>query len=141
MRSDLKKRILFKTLSWRFIGTIDTILLSWIITGNIVFGLKIGATEIFTKMILYFFHERIWLRINLDKNNEIIISRKRDLIKTFSWRGIGTLDTVIISWVITGNPFTGFKIGLTEIITKMILFYIHERFWNRIDYGLKEIRK
>ena len=140
MRSDLKKRILFKTLSWRFIGTIDTILLSWIITGNIVFGLKIGATEIFTKMILYFFHERIWLRINLDKNNEIIISRKRDLIKTFSWRGIGTLDTVIISWVITGNPFTGFKIGLTEIITKMILFYIHERFWNRIDYGLKEIK-
>ena len=138
MRNNLKKRILLKTLTWRFIGTMDTILLSWIISGNIVFGLKIGVTEIFTKMVLYFFHERIWIRINLDKNNEIIISRKRDLIKTFSWRGIGTLDTIVISWFVTGNPFTGFKIGFTELLTKMILFYIHERVWNKINYGLKE---
>ncbi len=137
MRNNLKKRILVKTLSWRFIGTLDTIVLSWVITGNVIFGLKIGAIEIFTKMILYFFHERIWFRINLDKNNKIINSRKRDALKTFSWRGIGTLDTIVISWLVTGNPFTGFKIGLTEIITKMILFYIHERVWNRIDYGLK----
>lgn len=137
MRNNLKKRILFKTISWRFIGTLDTIILSWIISGNIVFGLKIGVTEIFTKMILYFFHERIWFRINLDKNNKIINSRKRDAIKSFSWRGIGTLDTIVISWVITGNPFTGFKIGISEVITKIILYYIHERVWNRINYGLK----
>lgn len=137
MRNNLKKRILIKTLSWRLIGTLDTILLSWLISGNIVFGLKIGITEIFTKMILYYFHERIWYKINLDKNNLIINSRKRDLIKTFSWRGIGTIDTIVISWIITGNPFTGFKIGFTELITKMVLFYMHERIWNRVAYGLK----
>ncbi len=137
MRNNLKKRILIKTLTWRLIGTLDTILLSWLISGNIVFGLKIGVTEIFTKMILYYFHEHIWYKINLDKNNLLINSRKRDLVKTFSWRGIGTLDTIVISWIITGNPFTGFKIGFTELITKMILFYIHERIWNRVTYGLK----
>ncbi len=137
MRNNLKNRILIKTLSWRLIGTLDTILLSWLISGNIVFGLKIGFTEIFTKMILYYFHERIWYKINLDKNKQYINSRKRDLIKTFSWRGIGTIDTIVISWIITGNPFTGFKIGFTELITKMALFYIHERIWNRVSYGLK----
>ena len=137
MRNNLKKRILIKTLSWRLIGTLDTILLSWLISGNIVFGLKIGITEIFTKMILYYFHERIWYKINLDNNKQYINSRKRDLIKTFSWRGIGTIDTIVISWIITGNPFTGFKIGFTELITKIVLFYFHERLWNRVSYGLK----
>ena len=57
-----KLRSLLKTLSWRVIGTIDTMFLGWLITGNPIIGLKIGALELFTKMILYYFHERIWLQ-------------------------------------------------------------------------------
>lgn len=56
------KRHLLKTISWRIIGTIDTILLSSIITGSWTAGLTIGGAEIITKMILYFFHERIWYK-------------------------------------------------------------------------------
>jgi Predicted membrane protein len=74
----------------------------------------------------------------LSKNGVLRESRKRHLAKTFTWRGLGTLDTMIISWIITGNPFTGLKIGLAELITKMILYYIHERVWYRMDYGLKK---
>ncbi len=47
-------------------------------------------------------------------------SYKRHIVKTITWRLIGTIDTIILSWVITGNPFTGFKIGFAEIVTKMI---------------------
>jgi uncharacterized membrane protein len=54
------KRHLAKTISWRVIGTIDTFLLSWFITGSWQIGLSIGGVEVFTKMILYFFHERAW---------------------------------------------------------------------------------
>lgn len=58
------KRHIAKTISWRIIGTLDTIILSWIITGNLKMGLAIGSVEVITKMILYFFHERIWYKFS-----------------------------------------------------------------------------
>lgn len=61
------KRSLAKTISWRIIGTLDTILISWLITGKLAFAFSIGAIELFTKMILYFFHERFWNFINWGK--------------------------------------------------------------------------
>ena len=57
-----KTRSVLKAISWRIVGTLDTMVLGWIITGNPIMGLKIGALELFTKFILYYFHERIWLR-------------------------------------------------------------------------------
>ena len=57
-----KLRSLFKTISWRIVGTLDTMALGWIITGSPLIGLKIGTLELFTKMILYYFHERLWLQ-------------------------------------------------------------------------------
>ena len=127
------KRHIAKTITWRIIGTLDTVLLSWIITGNPFTGLKIGFSEVFTKMILYYLHERIWLKIGVED------SRKRHLIKTITWRIIGTLDTVLLSWFITGSPETGLKIGLVEVISKMVLYYLHERMWYRINFGLDNI--
>ncbi len=53
-------RHLAKTITWRIVGTIDTMLLGWIITGDMKLGLAIGGTEVLTKMVLYFFHERLW---------------------------------------------------------------------------------
>jgi uncharacterized membrane protein len=58
------KRHIAKTVSWRIIGTIDTMVLSAIITGSWEMGLTIGGVEIITKMILYFFHERIWYKFS-----------------------------------------------------------------------------
>ena len=55
-------RHLAKTISWRIIGTIDTMLLGWLITGNLKMGLAIGGTEVLTKMVLYFLHERAWFK-------------------------------------------------------------------------------
>ena len=55
-------RHILKTFTWRIVGTIDTILLSYFITGNITTGLKIGGVELITKMILYYLHERVWYK-------------------------------------------------------------------------------
>jgi uncharacterized membrane protein len=57
-------RSVVKTISWRALGTIDTIIISWIIVGNFRFAVSIGGVELFTKMFLYFFHERLWARSN-----------------------------------------------------------------------------
>lgn len=53
---------MLKTITWRIVGTIDTIIISWIISGNIKIGMAIGGIEVISKMILYFIHERIWYK-------------------------------------------------------------------------------
>jgi uncharacterized membrane protein len=65
------------------------------------------------------------------KNSEKPI---RSVVKAFSWRLVGTLDTMIISWFITGKLAMALSIGSIEIITKMILYYGHERVWNLIKW-------
>ena len=54
---------------------------------------------------------------------------KRHILKTITWRMIGTIDTIFLGWIITGNLKTGMTIGGIEVVTKMILYYLHERFW------------
>ena len=58
-------RHIAKTLTWRIVGTIDTILLSWFITGKFTYGLTIGGAEVITKMILYYLHERAWYKLSI----------------------------------------------------------------------------
>ena len=53
----------------------------------------------------------------------------RHIIKTITWRLIGTIDTIMIAWLISGDPKTGLKIGGIELFTKMVLYYLHERAW------------
>ncbi len=138
MRDQSHKRHIAKAVTWRVVGTIDTILLSWLISGDPWVGLKVGVSEVITKMVLYYLHERIWFKINLSKDGRMLESRKRHIGKTVTWRLVGTADTMILAWVISGNPMTGFKIGLAEVITKMVFYYIHERVWYRIDFGLED---
>lgn len=135
MRDQSQKRHIAKAITWRIIGTIDTILLSWLISGNSLTGLKIGAFEVVTKMLLYYGHERVWFKIKIKE------SRKRHLLKTITWRLLGTIDTIILAWIISGNPLTGFSIGIAEVLTKMLLYYFHERAWYKLDFGLEKRRR
>ncbi len=59
----------------------------------------------------------------------------RSIVKTISWRIIGTIDTVLISWLITGTLYVAFSIGLIELVSKMLLYFLHERIWNKIKWG------
>lgn len=67
---------------------------------------------------------------------KIKISRKRHILKSITWRIVGTLDTMTVAWLVTGNPLTGLKIGGVEVMTKMLLYYIHERAWYRSSFGV-----
>ncbi|PHR46229.1 MAG: hypothetical protein COA32_11795 [Fluviicola sp.] len=61
-RSD-QKISLFKTISWRIIGTIDTMVISYALTGKLDIAMSIGGIEVVSKMILYYLHERAWIKI------------------------------------------------------------------------------
>ena len=56
----------------------------------------------------------------------------RSVAKSVSWRIVGTIDTIIISWLITGKLDLAFSIGSVELVTKMVLYFFHERIWNSI---------
>lgn len=61
----------------------------------------------------------------------------RSIVKSISWRLIGTVDTILISWFITGEVAIAFSIGSIELLTKMVLYFFHERIWNTIKWGKK----
>jgi uncharacterized membrane protein len=64
-----KSRSILKTISWRILASTDTFLLTWLVTGSYKAGLTVSGLEVITKMILYYFHERAWLRSNYGTNN------------------------------------------------------------------------
>jgi len=61
----------------------------------------------------------------------------RSFAKAVSWRVTGTIDTFLISWLITGHALIASGIALTEIMTKVGLYWLHERVWSRIRWGIK----
>ncbi|MGS2764303.1 DUF2061 domain-containing protein [Sinomicrobium sp. M5D2P9] len=65
--SDSHRVSVLKAVSWRLVGTIDTMIISYILTGDIKIALGIGSIEVVSKMILYYLHERAWLRITKNK--------------------------------------------------------------------------
>ena len=68
-----------------------------------------------------------------------MVARKRHILKTITWRIVGTLDTMILSWIITGSLKVGLAIGGVEVITKMVLYYFHERAWYKFsNFGLDD---
>ena len=63
----------------------------------------------------------------------------RSLAKAISWRVTGTLDTMLISLVITGRLRLAAAIGLTEVATKSLLYYLHERAWLKVPFGRRSM--
>jgi uncharacterized membrane protein len=61
----------------------------------------------------------------------------RSVVKTVSWRLTGSGATFLIAFILTGNFAIAGVIGITQMISNSILYYIHERLWNNIKWGRK----
>lgn len=148
------KRSLAKAISWRVIGTLDTMLLSFVILTFLapLLGMEEGShadnaqtatfialTEVATKMVLYYVHERGWARASWgmykDENGVWKTTARRSGVKTATWRVAASLDTMLLALLFTGNIGTAISIGGFEVITKLVLYYFHERGWARITWG------
>lgn len=62
-----------------------------------------------------------------------MISYKRHLLKTITWRIIGTIDTILIAGLITGDWSIGLSVGGIELVSKTVLYYLHERGWYKFS--------
>jgi len=65
-------------------------------------------------------------------------THRRSLIKAVTWRIVATSTTVLIVWFFTGEPLLATGVGIVEVVAKMLLYYAHERAWNRAVFGKKE---
>jgi uncharacterized membrane protein len=63
--------------------------------------------------------------------------KRRSIVKAITWRITGTIDTFFLAWIITGKPGIAITLSSVEVITKMALYYLHERTWTRISFGRK----
>jgi len=59
----------------------------------------------------------------------------RSVVKAVSWRVTGTLDTMVVSFLVTGRLKLALSIGFVELFTKIGLYYLHERLWDKIRFG------
>ena len=125
-------RSLVKGISWRVVGSLDTALLSYLVTGNARWSVTIASVEALTKIALYYFHERVWGRVRWGRERE---AHLRSVAKGASWRAVATLDTFLLSWLITGSVKHAGAIASLEVFTKIALFYLHERGWKLIRWG------
>lgn len=79
-----------------------------------------------------------WRRSNVRLASPQQESHRRSLAKAVSWRATGTVDTFILSWIITGDARIAGTISAVEVVTKVALFYLHERAWTKIRWGKSE---
>jgi uncharacterized membrane protein len=70
-----------------------------------------------------------------------MISRKRHAIKALTWRAVATSTTVVIAWWVTDDWRVGIEVGTVEFFAKMVLYYLHERFWYKfVGLGVSAVQ-
>jgi uncharacterized membrane protein len=67
-------------------------------------------------------------------------SHARSVVKGITWRILGSIDTFLISWLVTGTPVMAASITAVELITKITLYWAHERAWLGVKWGVCESR-
>jgi uncharacterized membrane protein len=60
----------------------------------------------------------------------------RSVVKAISWRVTGTIDTFLVSFIVTQKLHLALSIGFIEVFTKIFLYYLHERIWTKIKFGI-----
>lgn len=132
-KPDSHGRSLAKAVTWRAVGTLDTFIWTWVVTGHFGSAGAVASMETFTKIGLYYVHERLWRLLRWAPQ-----ARTRSLIKAISWRLVGGLDTFTLSFIVTGSAKYAVSIMSIEAFTKIGLYYVHERIWRRIAWGRLE---
>ena len=66
-------------------------------------------------------------------------AHRRSLAKAVSWRVLGSIDTFLLGWLFTGRLGIAGAIASTEVLTKMALYYFHERAWSSVKWGVGDV--
>jgi uncharacterized membrane protein len=138
-----------KGLSWRLLATTTTVVIAGSLLANWAIAMAIGGTEALAKIFLYYAHERLWqlvpagavvavIRHEAHRPSDRVTyreSRIRSALKTFTWRVIATSTTMGITWGATTSFNIAAWVGGVEAVSKLFLYYGHERLWQILPRG------
>lgn len=139
--SESHLRSIAKVISWRVLITISHVVNGLIATGSLVLGLKIAGMALIINSLLFWSHERSWNFFQWNRKEDLKFTfregQPRSLGKVISWRILITASNFVIPFIVTGSwgqaaLFTGMA-----TVVNMMLFWSHERIWNRIRWQKK----
>lgn len=148
-------RSMAKAVSWRMVGSLDTLALAYLVMRYLfpALGLDAGVephkmlhtasyiamAEVITKIALFYVHDRVWVHVPWNVKTTAKGDKRegmsRSAAKTLSWRALASADTALLAFIFTGTIGTALTISGLEVWTKLVLFFIHERIWQRIPFG------
>lgn len=70
---------------------------------------------------------------------ELSESSRRSVAKTISWRVTGSFSTFLISFIVSGDFVVAGSIAVVQITVNTVLYFIHERVWNKIKWGRENV--
>ena len=139
--SENNLRTLIKTISWRILLTISHFVNGWIVTGSIMFGIKIAGWSLLVNSGLYWIHERAWnyVQWNRKPSNNLFFQdgHPRTTIKMITWRLIVNFSNFLVPYFITGSLAMAGSFFTIAVLVNMTLYYLHERAWALIKLGKK----
>jgi len=129
---EIKKRSALKSLIWRIVGIIILALVTYIYTGNLITTGLVTVIHHIVFLVVFYLHERIWLRIKLDD------MLWRSIAKMFTYETLcGNIILGIITYSITGCWKQMTAITLTYIGIKHVIYVWNEFIWRKIKWGRK----
>ena len=135
-----KNRSLIKSISYRVIGFVNTFLISFLVINDgvndktIKYSLYLALLVLIIKAITYYFHERFWNIFDFGRLNKTV-SKMRSILKALTWRIAASTITLISATLITSNLDWTKSIVIYEFINGILIYYVHERIWNRLNWG------
>ena len=132
---DLHKRTIAKTITWRIIAVIITIIGVYFFGKSWSIAISAGIVINSIKTIFYYLHERVWATTHWQYKKQD--TRLRTLVKTISWKIITFIVTTIIVYFYTFNWSISLLSGFSINLFKAVFYYCHERIWNKLSYGRK----
>lgn len=133
-------RHILKALTWRVVASGTTFVLALILFKDDPNASEkatyVALIEAMLKLVFYYYHERFWF------NFKAMNARKRHLVKSVTWRAIASITTFTVAVIIfREDPDATQKAGVVafiEIFAKMLIYYLHEEAWYRVDYGVED---
>ena len=135
-----KNRSLIKSISYRVIGFVNTFLISFLVINDgvnektIKYSLYLALLVLIIKAITYYFHERFWNIFDFGRLNKTV-NKMRSFLKALTWRIAASSITLISAILITSNLDWTKSIVIYEFINGILIYYVHERIWNRLNWG------
>ena len=135
-----KNRSLIKSISYRIIMFINTFLISFFVINDglnenaFKYSLYLALLVLIIKTITYYLHERFWNFFDFGRLNKSVI-KKRSFLKALTWRIAASTITLISAILITSNLDWTKSIVIYEFINGILIYYVHERVWNRVNWG------